>query len=90
VPTAHKSFVMLNVFLGMERAISEFHNRTADRQTIAELDALIAAVEDYNQEIQDVDIELDLELLDMLRANLVGAGVTASRADLRDDPWPCD
>jgi hypothetical protein len=81
---------MLNVFLGMERAITEFHNHTADRQTIAELDALIAAVEDYNQEVQDVDIDLDLDLLDMLRANLIRAGVTASRADLRDDPWPCD
>lgn len=87
---AHKSFVMLNVYLGMERAITEFHARTADRQTIAELDALIAAVEDYNQEIKDVDIELDLELLDMLRDNLVSSGVSASRADLRDDPWPCD
>ena len=90
VPTAHKSFVMLNVFLGMERAITEFHSRTADRQTIAELDALIAAVKDYNDEVQDVDIELDLDLLGMLRANLVSAGVTAARTDLRDDPWPCD
>jgi hypothetical protein len=39
---------------------------------------------------QDKDIELDLELLELLRTNLVRAGVRSTTTTLRDDPWPCD
>ncbi len=88
--SAHKSFVMLNVFVGMEKAISDFHEDVASEETIAELDALIAAVRDYNDELEDKDVELDLELLDMLRANLVRAGVPDGRRPARPDPWPAD
>jgi Ca-activated chloride channel homolog len=90
VADAHKSFVMFSIFVGMEDAIGAFHSGTASARTIAELDALIAAVEDYNQELEDKDIELDLELLEMLRTNLVRAGVRTTTTTLRDDPWPCD
>jgi Ca-activated chloride channel family protein len=90
IADAHKSFVMFSIFVGMEDAIGAFHARRANAQTIAELDALIAAVEDYNQEIEDKDIELDLELLEMLRTNLLRAGVRSSSTNLRADPWPCD
>ena len=85
-----KSFVMLNIFVGMERAILEFHARSFSARTIAELDNLIAAVSDYNEEIEDKDIELDLELLDRLRANLVRNGVPDSRAGVPTNPWPAD
>jgi Ca-activated chloride channel family protein len=88
--SAHKSFVMLNVFSGMENAIAAFHEDTASAETIADLDALIDAVRDYNDEIDDKDIELDLELLDMLRANLVRAGVPDGTRPPRLDPWPSD
>jgi Ca-activated chloride channel family protein len=88
--SAHKSFVMLNVFVGMENAISAFYEDVASEETIADLDELIAAVRDYNDEIDDTDIALDLELLDMLRANLVNAGVPDGSRPQRDDPWPAD
>jgi hypothetical protein len=71
-------------------AVGAFHTRTADADTIAELDNLIAAVEDYNEEVDDRDIELDLQLLDMLRDNLVIQGVPEERFVPRDDPWPAD
>jgi len=88
--SAHKSFVMLNVFVGMEKAITAFHDDDASEETIAELDELIAAVRDFNDEIGDKDIELDLELLDMLRTNLVRAGVPDGKRPVRSDPWPAD
>jgi hypothetical protein len=87
---AHKSFLMLNIFVGMERAIGEFRERTASEQTIAELDALIDAVTDFNDEIEDKDIELDLELLHLLRDNLVRAGVPTRDRQREADPWPAD
>jgi Ca-activated chloride channel family protein len=90
VAAVQKSFVMLNIFVGVEMAVGAFHTRTADADTIAELDNLIAAVEDYNEEVDDRDIELDLQLLDMLRDNLVIQGVPEERFVPRDDPWPAD
>jgi hypothetical protein len=85
-----KSFVMLNIFVGMERSIVDYHSLRASARTITELDQLIAAVSDYNEEIRDKDIELDLELLDRLRANLVRAGVPDARVGVSRDPWPAD
>jgi Ca-activated chloride channel family protein len=86
-----KSFVMLNVFVGMESAVAAFHTRSADARTIAELDNLIDAVEDYNQEVGDADIAADLELLAMLRRNLISAGIASSLERERAfDPWPAD
>jgi hypothetical protein len=87
---AHKSFVMLSIYLGLEDAIGAYHSDAAGAHTLAELDALIAAVEDYNEELEDKDIELDLELLTMLRQNLVRAGLRATTSVVRQDPWPCD
>lgn len=85
-----KSFVMLNIFVGLERAILQFHANSASPRTLSELDNLIAAVSDYNEEIDDRDIELDLELLDLLRRNLVRAGIEDARVGVRADPWPAD
>ena len=85
-----KSFVMLNIFVGMQSAVTAFEEGRANAATIAELDNLIFAVEDYNDEIRDVDIALDLELLDMLRENLLRGGVPESSVPPADDPWPAD
>ncbi len=90
VASVQKSFVMLNIFVGMEMACEDFHSGRAGFETIAALDNLIAAVEDYNEEVDDLDIELDLELLDMLRDNLVRSGVPEQEFVPRDDPWPAD
>ena len=86
----HKSFVMLNIYIGIENAVTDYHAGRADRHTIAELDELLAAIDDYNDEIRDTDIELDIELLELLHANLLRAGVAASPATPSPDPWPCD
>ena len=43
-----------------------------------------------NQEIEDVDIELELDLLEMLRANLVHAGVRVGSSRVVEDPWPAE
>ena len=64
---------MLNVFVGMERVVMDFHSNRATARTLNQLDNLIAAVSDYNEEVGDKDLELDLELLDLL-APQPGAG----------------
>jgi hypothetical protein len=81
---------MLNIFVGMERAVTDFAAGNADATTIAELDSLIAAVVDYNEEVQDKDIELDLELLQMLRSNLLAARVPDESVPPPSNPWPAD
>jgi hypothetical protein len=85
-----KSFVMLNVFVGMERVVTDFHSNRASARTLNQLDNLIAAVSDYNEEVGDKDLELDLDLLDLLRRNLVRGGVPDARAGVSADPWPAD
>jgi len=91
VKTVQKSFVMLNILTGMERVIQAFHSGRANQTSITELDRLIAAVTDYNQEVGDVDIRLDLDLMGQLRANLLRAGVPApASASQFGDPWPAD
>jgi hypothetical protein len=86
-----KSFVMLNVFVGMEAAVAAFHTRSATARTITELDNLIDAVDDYNQEVGDADIDADLELLAMLRRNLITAGIADPlERERARDPWPAD
>jgi Ca-activated chloride channel family protein len=87
---AQKSFVMLNIFVGMQAVVEAFARGVAGVETIASLDNLIAAVNDYNDEVGDKDVELDLELLDMLRANLLRAGVPESVEPPPADPWPAD
>ncbi len=89
----HKSFVMLNIYVGIERAVTDFHGGTRAVQTdaIAALERLIAAVTDYNEEIADKDIELDLDLLAQLRDVMVANG-TPPPTDpaIPTDPWPAD
>ncbi|MDX2051504.1 MAG: VWA domain-containing protein [Polyangiaceae bacterium] len=89
-PAIQKSFVMLNILAGMERAILAFHSGRANENTIRELDQLMAAVVDYNEEVADVDIQLDYELLVQLRANLLRAGVRAPAPSPFPNAWPAD
>jgi Ca-activated chloride channel family protein len=90
IPAVQKSFVMLNIFVGMELAVRAFHSGLAGIETIAALDNLIAAVEDYNEEVADTDIRLDLEMLNQLRTNLVSHGVPDRKAEPASNPWPAD
>jgi Ca-activated chloride channel family protein len=94
-----KSFVMLNIFFGLDRAVTAFHKpgRTAAEGTeaVAQLDRLIAAVKDYNTELNqgqgDTDIKFDIELLEKLRGVLLAQGITApTDSRVPTDPWPAD
>jgi Ca-activated chloride channel family protein len=85
-----KSFVMLNVYVGLERATLAFHRGNATSATLESLDALMAAVEDYNDEVGDVDVAADLDLLRRLRQNLVDGGIREPGRGSWGDPWPAD
>jgi Ca-activated chloride channel family protein len=91
----HKSFVMLNSYVGIENACTEFHAGGEVTETVAELDWLIAAVQDYNDGLEggqgDTDITADIELLRDLRQVLLENGVEPPPdPELPQDPWPCD
>jgi len=85
-----KSFVVMNMYIGIEDASRAFH--TGDRRPIlGNLTRLVAAVVDYNEEIQDKDVEADLVLLrqfmDVLRRNGV---VDPNQPMIPRNPWPAD
>lgn len=86
-----KSFVMLNIFVGLDQACRAFHEDGDVSLAIAGLDRLLAAVEDYNAEVGDTDISLDIELVEQLRAVLRANGAPEpAEQDPQPDPWPAD
>lgn len=85
-----KSFVMLNVLIGLQTACDEFHQGDRDRAVIT-LRRLAAAVEDYNLEVGDVDIRYDLELIRALDAVMIEQGATdPENPPIPANPWPRD
>lgn len=91
VSIVQKSFVMLNIFVGMEGAIAAFHEDGDATTAIARMDRLIAAVEDYNEEVQDTDMDYDLELLNQLRSVLIANGIAEPvNPEIPENPWPAD
>jgi Ca-activated chloride channel family protein len=85
-----KSFVMLNIYMGIEEACRNFH--IGDRRMIlGRLRRLLAAVDDYNEEIADRDIAADrallVQLTDVLRRNGV---VDPAEVRVPANPWPVD
>ncbi len=90
IAAVQKNFVMMNIFVGLENAVTTFASGLATEETVQSLDALIAAVEDYNEEVGETDITADLTLLRSLRRNLVENGVPESREAPANDPWPAD
>jgi len=89
-----KSFVMLNIYVGIERACGAFHGSGGGlpqpSEAIAELDRLIAAVEDYNVEVADTDIASDLELLNQLRQVMLQSIAPPEPTPIPQNPWPAD
>lgn len=84
-----KSFVMLNIFVGMQRAAAEFEAGRGEG-AYGILIRLRAAVEDYNEEVQDTDIELDLELIDRMAANIETRIAPPPPPEIPENPWPAD
>lgn len=82
---------MLNAFVGMRNAADEFHQDPASAgDSISELRALLAAMEDYNEEIEDEDITADIELIaELIRVMLSQGAPDPDIVDV-EDPWPCD
>ncbi len=89
-----KSFVMLNVFVGIEQAVAAYHENEMDpTQSIAELTALLAALDDYNEEVQDTDIDFDIALVEQLIDVMIDNSVPEPEPTavfIPEDPWPAD
>jgi Ca-activated chloride channel family protein len=92
IDIVQKSFVMLNIYVGIHMAVDTFHRNGPLAVDIDQLEGLILAVEDYNEEIDDVDMEFNLallrQLIDVLEAN--GANPPPPTWEPSEDPWPCD
>ena len=67
-----KSFVMLNVYVAFEMASTAFHSGEPE-EALQVVERVIAGVEDYNDEVQDTDMDYDLVMLRDLRDLLVAA-----------------
>jgi Ca-activated chloride channel family protein len=88
-----KSFVMLNLLVGMRAAANAFHAGQGG-EAISIIDNLAAAAADYedsaNDGAGDADIVADLELLELFRAVLLQNGAIDPNAPPSEDPWPAD
>ena len=91
IGVVQKSFVMLNIFVGLERAVTDFHASSDASEAIGDLERLLAAVVDYNEEIEDTDMEYDIELMEDLRDVMLENGTPEPEIiEIDDDPWPAD
>jgi Ca-activated chloride channel family protein len=85
-----KSFVMLNIYVTFEEASTLFHAGDPAGARAA-LERVIAGVEDYNEEVQDLDIDYDLQMLEDMRDLMVEQGVQLpGEFEVPVDPWPAD
>jgi Ca-activated chloride channel family protein len=85
-----KSFVMLNIYMGIERACRAFHERNDAPGALAGLRRLIAAVDDYNEEVRDADITADRALLAQLVSVMERNGTERVDEPAPVNPWPAD
>jgi hypothetical protein len=89
-PIVAKSFVMLNLYFALETSCDQFHSGATD-EALVTLARIVAAVEDFNEEIDDADLAADLVIVEKLEAVMIDRGAVAP-SDLRipADPWPGD
>lgn len=87
-----KSFLMLNIFAGMEIAVAAFHENNRDAsESITMLENLLAALEDYNEEVEDTDIDFDMALIRQLIDVLIQNDVQPPPpTPIVENPWPRD
>jgi len=92
VSVLEKSFVMLNIYAGLENAAKAFHSdRTLAQEHITMLRRLVAAVMDYNEEVRDEDIADDILLLNQMIRVMIANGVRDPAAvPPPANPWPRD
>ena len=87
-----KSFVMLNLVVGMRSAATAFHAGQAD-EAASVLDNLVLAASDYEDSANngdgDADIRADITLLEQFRDVVIAQGGTPD-GENADDPWPAD
>lgn len=89
-----KSFVMLNIYVGITVALDRFHFERDREGAVGMLRALIAAVADYEDSANsgdgDVDMQLDIDLLEGLVEVMIANGATDPDLPPEEDPWPAD
>lgn len=91
IAVIQKSFVMLNLYTGIEAACRMFHEIQDTTENVSMLRRLLAAVEDYNDEIQDPDIDYDIELVQDLVSVIESFGTPQPQPpDIPANPWPAD
>jgi Ca-activated chloride channel family protein len=88
-----KSFVMLNILIGM-RAASQAFYADAGGEAVDVIDGIIAAASDYEDSANagdgDADIAADIAVLVQFRQVLRDNGAPNGSATELDDPWPAD
>lgn len=85
-----KSFVMLNLYVGIEQACRMFHDFGETTENVQMLLRLLAAVEDYNEEVGDADIGYDIDLVEQLISVIQRFGAPVEAPSIPADPWPAD
>jgi len=90
-----KSFVMLNIFVGIATACDRFHLERDPSGAIAMLQRLRAAVADYEDSANDgegdVDMQFDMELLDdLIEVMQANNRMPEENPEIPEDPWPAD
>jgi len=93
-PIVTKSFVVMNLYFGIETASLLFHGGQA-REARDLLEQVIAAAADYEDSANDgqgdLDIRLDIEMLDDLVAVIEDLGrLNEPPPAPPANPWPCD
>ena len=85
-----KSFVMLNAYVALEMACTMFHDGEGEA-AVPMLRRVIAAIEDYNEEEQDTDMDYNLELLRDLLALIEDLTTEPiPETEIPENPWPVD
>ena len=85
-----KSFVMLNIYVAFEETSRLFYSNQG-AEALELLEHVIDGVEDYNAEVEDVDIEYDLQMLHDLRDLVAAQGIELPPTFVpQQNPWPVD
>jgi hypothetical protein len=81
---------MLNIYVAFEETSRLFYGNPG-AEALERLEHVIDCVEDYNAEVQDVDIEYDLQMLHDLRDLVAAQGIQLPSDFVeQQNPWPVD